>query len=93
MRNYTDTLNDRWFLSIAVFIVAGFLVFLVQRTSPPEVEKGSTIALLIPRFEDDEGRQFERLFTQQIQAAMQTFRQKQSWFQSTLTCGIAPRLL
>src|SRR5262249_22716606 len=70
LRNYTDAINDRWFLTAAVLIVAVFAVLWIQKTSKPEIEKGSTVALLVPRFDGDEGRNIERLFAQEVQTAV-----------------------
>ena len=71
-RNYTDTINDRWFLTATVLIVAGFVVLWLQKTPTPEISKGSDVALIVPRFENDEGRNIERLFAQEVQAAVHT---------------------
>jgi hypothetical protein len=73
-RNYTDTLNDRWFLASAVIIVSAFLLFWIFRSEAPKSENNLVVTLLVPRFEGDEGRQFEKLFTQQVQAAVQSLR-------------------
>jgi hypothetical protein len=76
LRNYTDALNDRWFLSVAVIVIALFVIYWIQKPRGTSVESGTTVALLVPRFEDDEGRQMENLFTQQVQAAVSALQPK-----------------
>jgi hypothetical protein len=76
LRSYTDALNDRWFLSTAVMIISLSAVYWIQQPRSTPVETGKIIALLVPRFEDDEGRQIENLFTQQVQAAVHALQPK-----------------
>jgi hypothetical protein len=72
LRSYADAVNDKWFLTATIVIAAGFLIYLVNRTEFPQVEKDTKVALLVPRFDNDENRQFENLFSQQVQAAVHT---------------------
>jgi hypothetical protein len=69
LRNFTDAVADPTFLTLAVLVIAGFAVFYIQK--PARIEVAQTDArplLLVPRFEDDERRQYEFLFTKQLQA-------------------------
>jgi hypothetical protein len=69
LRNFTDAVADPAFLTLAVLVVAGFAIFYIQK--PARIEGAQTDArplLLIPRFEDDERRQYEFLFSKQLQA-------------------------
>ena len=74
LRSYTDAANDRWFLTATIFIIAGFLIYLVHRTELPQLGNDQKVALLVPKFDDDENRQFENLFSQQVQAAIHTLQ-------------------
>jgi hypothetical protein len=74
LRSYSDVANDKFFLTATVAIVAGFLIYWVHRSELPLVEKGNLVALVVPRFDNDENRQLETLFSQQVQAAIHSIQ-------------------
>ena len=73
IRTYTDTLNDSVFQTLAVFVIAGFLVWQIQKPSPHPVSTTAHPLLLVPRFENDSGRELETLFVTQPRASVEHY--------------------
>jgi hypothetical protein len=59
-----------------VIIISIFALDWIQKLRSTQVEAGRTVALLAPRFEDDESRQIENLFAQQVEAAVHALNPK-----------------
>jgi hypothetical protein len=71
LRSYTDALNDRVFLTLAVLIAGAFLVLQIQKSDTPRLVSNVRPLLLVPRFENDVGRELEALFVTQLRAAIE----------------------
>jgi hypothetical protein len=67
-RNYSDAINDKTFLTLAVVISATFIIYQIQKPATPTIAADVRPLLLVPDFEDDERRQFKSVFIQQLQA-------------------------
>jgi len=67
-RNYTDAINDKTFITLAVVICATFIIYQIQKPATPTIAADVRPLLLVPDFEDDERRQFKTVFIQQLQA-------------------------
>jgi hypothetical protein len=70
LRNYTDAINDKAFLTIGVLICAAFILHVIYKPSRTETAQDARPLLLVPNFEEDERGRFKSLFIQQIQAVV-----------------------
>jgi hypothetical protein len=71
LRSYTDTLNDPLFLTLAIISVGGFLIWQIQKPASPHLAANVRPLLLVPRFENDVGRELETLFVTQLRASVE----------------------
>jgi hypothetical protein len=78
LRSYTDAMHDRTFLSLAILIAGAFLLLQIQKTDRPEIRPNSHPLLLIPRFENDSGRELETLFVTQLRAEVEKYLKEAS---------------
>ncbi|MDH6260750.1 caspase family protein [Bradyrhizobium sp. BR13661] len=73
LRSYTDAMHDRAFLSLAIVVVGAFLLLQIQNSDKPEIQPNSHPLLLVPRFENDTGRELESLFVTQLRAEVERY--------------------
>jgi Caspase domain len=74
IRSYTDALNDPSFLTLSVIIAGAFLILQIQKPDSPRIPQDVRPLLLVPRFENDSGRELEALFVTQLRAAVERSR-------------------
>src|SRR3974390_630803 len=72
-RSYTDAMHDRVFLSLAIIIAGAFLLLQLQKSDRPAIQPNSRPLLLVPRFENDSGRELESLFVTQLRAEVEKY--------------------
>ena len=70
-RNYSEALTSPTFLTAATILAAAFVVWQLQKSDLPKLPEGTKALLLVPRFQNDDGRQIETLFITQLRAALE----------------------
>lgn len=67
-RNYTDTIRDRSFLTLAIVIAGALCLFLINRRPAP-VSSTSPL-LIVPLFQNDERDQYRMAFASQLEQSL-----------------------